>query len=183
MSGWFPSWPSPSLPPNDRSPLFPASPLVWAPMLGLWKPANLSPCLNPRILLRRRRTPRPCPSPYQRCSHSVASSLTHVRATPSIWEAHRSLSCLRSLGCRSSLAVAFSRKTFSCAHPHLPLPKLRQVTAQASFTALVTLHPKAGSPHLEARAWAHLRRYSELWAWSLHLGSPSQHLANDLMNE
>lgn len=35
--------------------IIPARPLVWAPNLGLWKPASLSPCLEPLILLRRRR--------------------------------------------------------------------------------------------------------------------------------
>lgn len=76
-----------ALTPNSVQ-IIPACPLVWAPNLGLWKPAACSlprTSANPPQKEKNYtpiRAPRPCPRPYQHYSHAVSFSYPCLHPGP-----------------------------------------------------------------------------------------------------
>lgn len=131
--------------------IIPASPLVWAPSLGLWKPANLSPCLEPLILLRRRITP---PAEDSKALPTSLSTLQPRSAFFSYPCLHQALClegspkalCLCSLAYRPRfLQEAFLR----CAHPSTTSKSEGSSSRRCTrvfHSMLLTMHHKAGLP-------------------------------------
>lgn len=100
--------------------IIPACPLVWAPNLGLWKPASLFPCLELPILLRRRRITRPSED-----SKALPTSLSTLQPRCAFFsypclhqgpclEGSLKALCLCSLAYRSSF---LQEVLLRCAHP------------------------------------------------------------------
>lgn len=132
--------------------IIPASPLVWAPRLGLWKPASLSPCLEPLILLRRRRITRPAedskalPTSLSTLqSHCAFSSYPCLHQALCLKGSLKAL-CLCSLAYRSHfLQEAFLR----CAHPSTTSKsegRSSRRCIRVFHSMSLTTHHKAGLP-------------------------------------
>lgn len=138
-------------PPNSVQ-IIPASPLVWAPSLGLWKAANLSPCLEPLILLRRRSITRPAED-----SKALPTSLSTLQPCCAFFSypcLHQALClegspkalCLCSLAYRSR----FLQEAFlSCAHPSTTSKSEGSSSRHCTrvfHSMSLTTHHKAGLP-------------------------------------